>query len=445
VQGDEWDVIVVGAGVAGLAALADLRRGGLKAICLEARDRIGGRIMTVRDHLSPVPLELGAEFVHGRPPETWRLIRSGTLAAYEIAERAVRIRNDQPDTHVPSWELVGEIMGEMDQAAEGSEDISFQTFLRTSKHPDEAKQLATSYVEGFNAARKEIVGIQSLAKDARAANLIGGDQSYRILDGYDRIPDLLARTGMKSAERVHLNSRVREVHWEKGRVTVHTERIFGGETVLYHETITAKAIVLTLPLGVLQADPDEIGAVRFVPDIPDHLAAARQLAFGHVMRVVMRFARAFWEENEELADVGFLLSDETHFPTWWTTLPVRAPVLVGWSAGPHAEALLAASAQTVISVALEDLARVTQTNVSRLRSLLEQIHFHPWHRDPYARGAYSYVPAGALPAREKLAAPIADTLYFAGEATELDGHSATVHGAIASGRHAAKLILDNRR
>ncbi|MBV9612946.1 MAG: FAD-dependent oxidoreductase, partial [Acidobacteriaceae bacterium] len=68
-------------------------------------------------------------------------------------------------------------------------------------------------------------------------------------------------------------------------------------------------------------------------------------------------------------------------------------------------------------------------------------YYHDWHTDPFSRGAYSYVPAGALPARARLAKPVADTLFFLGEATDQTGHSATVHGAIASGRRAARQIL----
>ena len=68
-------------------------------------------------------------------------------------------------------------------------------------------------------------------------------------------------------------------------------------------------------------------------------------------------------------------------------------------------------------------------------------HFHDWHADPFFRGAYSYVPAGRMQAREKFATPVADTLYFAGEAASLDGHSATVHGAIGSGLRAARAVV----
>ena len=95
----DFDVVIVGAGVAGLAALAELDRAGLRVLCVEARDRIGGRIFTVHDALAPIRVELGAEFIHGRPPEIWDIVRSGPLAVYDCADAAVHIRNGEVQRH----------------------------------------------------------------------------------------------------------------------------------------------------------------------------------------------------------------------------------------------------------------------------------------------------------------------------------------------------------
>jgi monoamine oxidase len=160
-----------------------------------------------------------------------------------------------------------------------------------------------------------------------------------------------------------------------------------------------------------------------------------------VLRVILRFQEAFWEENECISFAGFLLSDEPAFPTWWTPLSVRAPLITGWSAGPHADPLLGKPHAYIVSQAVDALTRITRADSARVANLLEAAYFHDWHADPFSRGAYSYVPAHALAARAVLATPVAATIYFAGEATELNGHSATVHGAIASGKRAAQQIL----
>ena len=207
------------------------------------------------------------------------------------------------------------------------------------------------------------------------------------------------------------------------------------------ETVRSRCVIITVPLGVLQARPDSPGSIRFEPEPSEVLSAARALRFGHVIRLVLRFREAFWENNREILGSGFLFSDERLFPTWWTSLPVHAPVLTGWSAGPHADELLGKPLTSIVSEAIATLARITGCSRERLTGLLEAAYSHDWHGDPFACGAYSYVPAGALAARKILAEPVADTLYFAGEATNLNGHSATVHGAIASGKRAARQCI----
>jgi monoamine oxidase len=174
------------------------------------------------------------------------------------------------------------------------------------------------------------------------------------------------------------------------------------------------------------------------------LRAADALRSGPVYRVVLRFRSAFWESRQDLADAGFILSRENFFSTWWTTLAMRSTILTGWSAGAHAKGLHGLTREAILEEALQSLARIIGVPVEAIREQLENIYFHDWQRDVFARGAYSYVPAGALWARKQLAVPVEDTLYFAGEATDQGGHSATVHGAIESGRRAARQILDKR-
>ncbi|MFL6463046.1 MAG: flavin monoamine oxidase family protein, partial [Bryobacteraceae bacterium] len=119
----------------------------------------------------------------------------------------------------------------------------------------------------------------------------------------------------------------------------------------------------------------------------------------------------------------------------------RAPLLTGWSAGPHADKLLGLPKAEIVKRALEDLSRLTGHAPEDLKGLVKAAHFHNWHNDPFAGGAYSYVPAGALRHRKALAQPVENTLFFAGEATELNGHAATVHGAVATGYRAAQQVL----
>src|SRR4051794_35351800 len=110
---DVQDALIVGAGVAGLAALHALDRAGLNVLCLEARNRIGGRIFTTRDPLSPLPIELGAEFIHGRPTETWNIVHAASLAAYKCEDRAIHLKNGQVSSREDAWSPIEEVMKDL--------------------------------------------------------------------------------------------------------------------------------------------------------------------------------------------------------------------------------------------------------------------------------------------------------------------------------------------
>ena len=433
----DYDCIIVGAGAAGLSALVELDRAGYRVACLEARDRIGGRILTVRDSFCPIPVELGPEFVHGRPPEVWDIIRSASLPVYDCADAAVHVRNGKVQTHDDAWEPVDRLMTEMQKAASEGRDQTFAEFLDHSSFPSEAKELSTSFVEGFNAARKDVIGIASLSQDRTASAAIDGDRSFRLVSGYDSVMQKLFQRVSGVNTRLCLNTVVTDIEWRAGSVTLNSCSFLTGQST----QTTAGKLILTVPLGVLGAEPNTVGYIRWNPIPHEIIKAAAALAFGQVIRIVFRFQKSFWEDNADFADAGFFLSNEELFPAWWTPLAVRAPILTGWSAGPHADRLLGLSREAVVNHAIQSVAGILGINSDLVSSMLEQVYFHNWHADPFARGAYSYVPAGAMAARQALAVPVEDTLFFAGEATELNGHSATVHGAIASGRRAAQQVI----
>lgn len=411
---DPYDVLIIGAGASGLAAAHDLLAAGLRVCCLEARDRIGGRILTIHDAATPLPIELGAEFVHGRPSEIFDLSDHSGLHLYETGGRPVSLVEGGEDPEEDGFK----ILEDLTRSATEANDETFQSFLERSHYADAQKQQAAAFVEGFNASRRDVIGTASLAQDQRAADAIDGDRSFRLREGYDALIHVLAR-----GVDVRLNSVVDAIQWKPGAVTL---RISAGDPV------HARRVLVTVPLGVLQA-----GAIRFDPEPFATLAAARALRFGDAVRVTFLFDRPFWDDHPETAHAGFLFSAEPLFPVWWTGLPLEPRAITGWSAGPKADALLGLPADEVFARAVATLSRLLKTPALPPH----RAWFHDWHADPFARGAYSYVPAGALTARRILAEPVADTLYFAGEATDLLGYGGTVHGAIASGRRAAKQIL----
>jgi monoamine oxidase len=438
------DVIVIGAGAAGLAAAADLGRAGLSVTILEARDRIGGRMFTLRDPVYQTPIELGAEFIHGLPPETWTLLQAEGVRTTEVTGESWCFRKDRLCT-CDFFSQVDEILEKMDDR---SPDESFLSFLRRSSDDSksdakkqQARERALAYVTGFNAADPDRVGVHWLVQGMRAEEKIEGDRAFRSANGYTDLVEIFRRTLTALNVHIQLGAVVRSIEWARGRVQV----TVGRESLNF----STGRVLLTLPLGVLKTAPKDEGAVRFAPPLPRaKLEALSKLEMGKVIRVTLRFRHRFWDtipapvnDGKTLAGMSFLFSDDQWLPTWWTTMPDKLPIITGWAPFRCAEQLSGKSRAFVIDRCLQTLSRLLNVGLEELTRLFDDAYFHDWQNDPFTRGAYSYGGVGADGAQQALASPVDNTLFFAGEATDITGHNGTVHGAIASGHRAAREIL----
>jgi monoamine oxidase len=436
-------VVVVGAGAAGLAAARELCAAGFGTLVLEARGRVGGRIHTLHDAASPVPVELGAEFIHGKARELWEVVERAGLAACDVSERHWYLeRGGGLAESGEFWRKIEKVFRAM---REDGRDLPFSEFVAGRCDDETAREAATLYVEGFHAAHAERAGTRGLVLAEQASESVEGDSSFRVLAGYSRVAEWLEREVGALGGRVLLETAVREIRWGRGRVEVVARR--GDGEVIF----TASRVVVTLPLGVLQASPGEEGAVRFSPELRDKLDAARRLEMGQAVRVALRFRTRFWESlrrpardgDESLAGLGFLHASGAAVPTWWTQLPVRAPLLVGWAGGPRAESFAGRGSELLTARAVESLAGALGVARADVERELEAAYTHDWRADPFSRGAYAYLPVGGLGAQARLARPVEATLFFAGEATNSDGHIGTVHGAIATGQRAAAQVIES--
>jgi monoamine oxidase len=434
-------ILVIGAGAAGLAAARDLSRAGCEVIVLEARDRIGGRVFTLGESNSPVPIELGAEFIHGKSPAIWDLARAANLKIQEVSGHYCYFDDGKLSKSRDFWRSVHRLMDKMESI--GS-DLSLRQFLNSAADdPDmqRAKAMATGYVEGFHAADIDRVGIQGLVKANQAADSIDGDESFRFQDGYDSLMQVLRAESESYGATFHLNTIVTAVYWQDDRVEVITE------SAPKRRTYAASAVVITLPLGVLQAAPRD-GGIQFAPELPaSKRLAIRRLAVGNVIKINLLFRERFWEDVKlwdeqgeviSFKEAGFFHYPDAAIPTWWTQLPIRAPLLVGWAGGPRADHLR--NEGGLLDQAIDSLSLILNTSTAEIRGQIEASHIHDWYDDRFSRGAYSYVPVDGLEAQEALSQPLDNKLFFAGEAT-CTGHVGTVHGAIQSGRRAAREIL----
>src|SRR5271154_1225590 len=141
------DIAVLGAGIAGLAAARNLSAAGLSVILVEARDRVGGRILTMRDPFTDLPIELGAEFVHGRPPELLDLIEEAGLTLFKREGEFICYENGALD----DCSLFNEAFAVLDDLC-AEPDMTFTEFLAEKRLPEHLAARVTGYVEGFNAA-----------------------------------------------------------------------------------------------------------------------------------------------------------------------------------------------------------------------------------------------------------------------------------------------------
>ena len=424
------DVIIIGAGVAGLAAARELSRANFNVTVLEARNRIGGRVYT---HDS---VELGAEFIHGKPTCLLDIVERAHLKLSVVQNRHWYFREGKLATSNEFWSDIEHVMREMKKV---ERDESFSEFLK-NHDLGPAEPLAKLYVEGFHASRAERVSVLGLNKANAAAEEIDDDEQYRIPAGYNLVAQSLYEDAVAHGATFHLNTIVEEVRWQPN----HVEITVGSAKESALTDANFSRAVITLPLSLIQA-----GSVRYVPELREKQAAANKLAMGQVVKIVMRFHTPFWEKlelptkdgrSQSLEGLAYIHAPDELLPTWWTLLPERTPVLIGWAGGSRAEELLSKGEEAIRNHALKSLVTVFAVELEQIEEQLEEIYYHDWYGDPCSRGAYSYVPVGGLEAQMQLARPVENTLFFAGEATNTEGHLGTVHGAIATGLRAAKEV-----
>lgn len=428
------DVVVLGAGMAGLAAAEGLGAAGRRVVVLEARDRIGGRIHTVDDPGLEVPVELGAEFVHGRPAALVDLIGDLGLTLEAVPRRV------EPDELIGSVPLpdIRASLARLLQACDAGPDRPVADLIRRSGsllgRPGELEGV-TRYIEGFHAADLARIGTRALAEN-ESADEDAGDGLYRIRQGYGALVRRLAERCEGAQVEIRLGTAVTSLAWRPGEVRVTVSTPDGDP-----EIVTAPRAVIALPLTVLKRMTGAEGPRTLDPLPSAWPEALDALHMGTAHRVVLAFDARWWAPGAA-AGPGFIRGQREAFPVWWTALPSRAPVLTGWVGGPRAAALTGRGEASVLQAALESLASVFARDVAELRSRSRLVYAHDWSADPWAGGAYSYGGVGAIEARAALGRPIEGTLFLAGEAVAEAGENATVHGALASGRRAAILALD---
>jgi monoamine oxidase len=436
------DAVVAGAGVAGLAAADALLAAGLRVLVVEASGRIGGRVFTQHD-FAGATIERGAEFVHGRHPGLIAEIEEAGLRLVARPFEPLGLRDGKDITSRQSWdrvfdELADPAAPDVAIAERADELVAEQRWTQA-----EATRLR-NYVQGYNAADPARASAKALSIEARAAREIDEDGNASIARGYDALLDWLARR-VEDQAALRTGTALRSI--ERDRAGVVLELACAGAT----ERVQAAAVIVTLPLSLLQLDGDDPAGLRFAPPLPQKTEAARRLAMGNVLKVFLRLDAALSQISgiddalrPKLERANFLQTPDEPVPSWWLAGQPDAPVVVGWCGGPVADRLAGKDGGEIVAIAVATLARALGISADLLSAAVRASSVADWSKEPWARGAYSWIPAGALDAAAALAAPVDGTIFFAGEATDTRGYRGTVHGAYETGRRAADELLQAR-
>jgi monoamine oxidase len=414
------DVLVLGAGMAGLSGAIELAHGGLSVTLLEARARVGGRILTEDVPGWTTPVELGAEFVHGRPTQLFELIEAfGLTRESSHAPHLRKAARGLDQGFGNFWRGIDEALESIHPDAT---DVSAAEFLSVSHLPADVARALAGYLEGFHAGELDRISMRSVVRQMSDDDA----QQGRIRQGYGRLVDLMAKDVVSAGARIALKTRVSSVRWRPSSVVAVAD---GTE---WH----AKAVLVALPLSVLKAAAS--GGVSLDPEPPEVRRGLDALEMGQALRVVLRLRRSIGL-LDTLPSGAFVHGIDAEFPTMWLGPNRHEAQVTTWCGGPRAMRLGERDARSIARAAMRSVAVGLDVSVEALDENLLGAHVHSFGSDPFSLGAYPY----ALAERDASGAfdPVERTLFFAGDYT-VPEELGTVGIAVKTGVSAAREILD---
>ena len=413
----KYDIIIIGAGAAGLTAMRDLAEAGYHVCILEAAGIAGGRIATIKEGFQNF-VESGAEFIHGKLPHTFQLLKEAGLSFEVVEGKMIGVRNGewQTDEHEEHW---GEFMKQLDKL---KTDITILQFLEENFSKPEyihLRQAVQRFSEGFDLADISKASMLSIKDEWKNME----KKQYRIKGGYSQLIDHLVNSCRQLNTEFFFDTCVNRIEYENGNVTIHTTD---------NKKFQARRAIITVSAGILQS-----GTIQFKPELTEHAVAIQGLGFGTVVKFLLEFKTCFWKEFDD--ETGFLLTDE-EIPTWWTQLPSESNLLTGWLGGPNATKKVFETDTTLLHTALLSLSSIFRIPPAMLKEELTNYKIINWLNQPFIKGGYSYNTLHSEKAINVLSLPVDNTIYFAGEAISKSESLGTVESALQSGRDTASML-----
>lgn len=418
-SGFSGTVGIIGAGAAGMYAAHMLSKASIPYKIFEASSLKGGRIRPKRD-FSDKHIELGAEFIHGSKSQFY---------SYASEQKVVKEKDPVKNKHVYSYYNGKIFQGRELLLQEGiiaalrfkgriekyeGEDITVEQYLsqHKKKFPEKMWPLVNAFICNTEGTSINRMGMYSFAKESLRWH--SGDDDYNV-----SIPilDLLqSEIGAASdGANVHYNTPVKEIDYS-GEKIILTDRSGQKHSV--------DKLIVTVSLNVLKS-----GDIRFTPELPDEKKKAMNaIGMDGGMKIFLKFKAPFVKGGP------VSLITDGMIPMMWRSQPNVYTVFV---MGEKAE-YLSSQGNKAETIVMDELNKVFKDEPGKQ---LSDFYIQDWKNEPFVKGAYSYAAVGTEGNRELLAKPVNGKLFFAGEATHVNGHNSTVHGAMETGAIAVQELL----